>query len=114
MTDCIFCKISTKQIDAHIVYEDENCVAFDDVHPKAPIHILIIPKKHIPTLDAIQDDETLLIGHMLQTAKKIAQNLNIADDGYRIVINCNAQGGQEVYHLHIHLLSGRHMTWPPG
>jgi histidine triad (HIT) family protein len=110
----IFKKIIDKEIPADIVYEDDLCLAFKDIDPKAPTHILIIPKKEIPSMaEASQDDEGLL-GHLLVTASRIAKDQGISDSGYRLVANTNNQGGQEVYHLHIHLLGGRQMTWPPG
>jgi histidine triad (HIT) family protein len=110
----IFKKIIDKEIPADIVYEDDLCLAFRDIDPKAPTHILIIPKKEIPSMaEASQDDEGLL-GHLLVTASRIAKDQGISDSGYRLVANTNNQGGQEVYHLHIHLLGGRQMIWPPG
>lgn len=110
--DCIFCKIMNKEMDADLRYEDEELIAFDDIHPKAPIHILIIPKKHIATLNDVSDEETLLVGKMMQAAKKIAKKLEIAEDGYRVVMNCNRQGGQEVFHIHLHFLGGKQLSWP--
>ena len=110
----IFKKIIDKEIPADIVYEDDLCLAFRDIDPIAPTHILIIPKKEIPSMaEASQDDEGLL-GHLLVTASRIAKDQGISDSGYRLVANTNNEGGQEVYHLHIHLLGGRQMTWPPG
>lgn len=110
----IFKKIIDKEIPADIVYEDDLCLAFKDIDPKAPVHILIIPKKEIPSMaEASQDDEGLL-GHLLITASRIAKDQGISDSGYRLVANTNNEGGQEVYHLHIHLLGGRQMAWPPG
>lgn len=114
MTDCIFCKISNGEMNADIVYEDEHCIAFNDIAPKAPHHVLIIPRRHIATINDIDDDDTELAGKLIQIAKHIAKERDIADDGYRILMNCNAGGGQEVYHIHLHLLGGRQMTWPPG
>jgi len=99
---------------ARIVYEDERCVAFEDINPQAPVHILIVPREHIPTLNDIKDEHKELIGHLSTVATKIAAEREIQDRGYRVVINCNPQGGQMVYHLHIHVLGGRQMTWPPG
>jgi len=110
--DCIFCKIANKEIDTKFCYEDDELLAFDDINPKTPIHVLIIPKKHIATLNDIGDDETLLAGKMMLTAQKIADNLGIAEDGYRVIMNCNRQGGQEVFHIHLHLLGGKQLTWP--
>jgi histidine triad (HIT) family protein len=104
--------MATGQIKPDIVYEDDKVLAFRDIHPQAPVHILIIPKKHVPTLNDLDDAE--LAGQLLQTAIKVAQQEGLANDGYRTVINCNKHGGQEVYHLHLHLLGGRQMHWPPG
>ena len=110
----IFKKIIDKKIPADIVYEDELCLAFKDVNPQAPVHVLLIPKKEIRTLQDIKDEDEKLLGHMLLKIKEIANQLGLADDGYRTVINCNEHGGQTVYHLHIHLMGGRNMKWPPG
>lgn len=110
----IFDKIINKEIPAEIVYEDSELLAFKDINPQAPIHILIIPKKQIPTVNDITTDDSELIGKLIFRAKLIAKELQIADDGYRLVFNCNKDGGQEVYHLHLHLLGGRSMHWPPG
>lgn len=114
MTDCIFCKIVNKTIPATIVAETENVLAFEDINPKAPIHILIIPKKHIATANDIEPQDHGIIGEMFTVAKKVARLRGIADDGYRLVMNCNQHGGQEVYHIHLHLLGGKQLTWPPG
>jgi histidine triad (HIT) family protein len=114
MTDCIFCQMANGEIKTDFIYEDDNVVAFTDIDPKAPTHILIIPKKHIPTLNDLTDDDTPLIGNMVQVAKKIAKEHGIAEDGYRVLFNCNRGGGQAVFHIHLHLLGGRAMTWPPG
>ncbi len=110
----IFKKIIDKQIPADIVYEDDLCLAFKDIDPKAPNHILIIPKKEIPSLAEVTEEDKELLGHLFITASKVAKDLGISETGYRLVANTNAEGGQEVYHLHIHLLGGRQMTWPPG
>jgi len=110
--DCLFCKISQGEIPASIVYEDDKVIAFEDIAPKAPTHLLIIPREHIATLNDIED--AALAGHILMTAKKLAAERGIADDGYRTLINCNEGGGQVVFHLHCHLLGGRKMEWPPG
>jgi histidine triad (HIT) family protein len=112
--DCIFCKIIAGKIPATIIYEDDKVIAFDDLYPKAPIHKLIIPRKHIATINDIKESDKELIGHMYCIAKNMAADLNIATDGYRTLMNCNKNGGQEVYHLHLHLLGGRQMHWPPG
>lgn len=113
MTDTIFQKIIDKEIPAEIVYEDEQCLAFKDIEPQAPVHILIIPKISIAkVIDATEEDE-LLLGHMIIIANKIAKEQNIAD-GYQLVINNGAKGGQSVFHLHLHLIGGRILNWPPG
>lgn len=112
--DCLFCKIANKEIDSDIVYEDDQVVAFKDINPQAPIHLLIIPRKHIATINDLQPEDKPLTGHMLAVGQQLAQQLNIADDGYRLLFNCNQAGGQMVYHIHLHLLGGRQMTWPPG
>ncbi|MDD7805899.1 MAG: histidine triad nucleotide-binding protein [Endozoicomonas sp. (ex Botrylloides leachii)] len=112
--NCLFCKIIAGDISADKVYEDNDVLAFKDINPAAPCHILIIPKKHISTLnDAVFDDQQIL-GKMMLTAKDLANEMNLANDGYRTIMNCNSQGGQTVYHIHLHLLGGRPMTWPPG
>lgn len=111
----IFKKIIDKEIPADIVFEDELCLAFRDVSPQAPTHILLIPKKEIRSMNDIdkgQDQE--ILGHLMVTAHQIAKDQNLGEEGYRIVINTNDNGGQSVYHLHIHILGGRPMTWPPG
>ncbi|MEC7985898.1 MAG: histidine triad nucleotide-binding protein [Myxococcota bacterium] len=110
----IFQKIIDKEIPADIVYEDDHVLAFRDIQPQAPVHILIIPKKAIVNMaTATEDDETLL-GKLMLTAARIAKELGVAEQGYRLVTNCNEYGGQSVYHLHIHLLAGRQLSWPPG
>ncbi len=113
-TDCLFCKIASGEIPATLVYEDEQVVAFHDIEPQAPQHLLIIPRRHIrTTLDLTAQDESL-VGHIYRVAAKLARQFGIADDGFRLVNNCNEAGGQVVWHLHFHLLGGRRMTWPPG
>ena len=114
MSETIFSKIIRKEIPATIVFEDDEVLAFRDINPQAPTHILIIPKKPIATLNDIQPEDAPLIGKLYLVAKQLAAELGLADDGYRTVFNCNRHGGQEVYHLHLHLLGGRQMTWPPG
>ena len=110
----IFKKIIDREIPADIVYEDDLCIAFRDIDPKAPTHILVIPKKEIPSMADVTDDDKELIGHLYVVASKIAKDEGVSDSGYRLVANTNPEGGQEVYHLHIHLLGGRQMNWPPG
>lgn len=116
MTDekTIFKKIIDGEIQADIVYEDEQCLAFHDVAAQAPIHVLVIPKKEIVNMADLSEDDQKLAGHLLLVIGKIARQLGIADDGYRVVANCGEHGGQSVNHLHFHLLAGRQMRWPPG
>lgn len=114
MTDCIFCKIAKKEAPAKIIYEDDEIVAFDDLHPKAPHHKLIIPRKHIATLNDVDEKDSNLMGHMLLVAKKLAKQLGIDEEGYRVLMNVNRGGGQLVFHIHLHLIGGRPMSWPPG
>ena len=112
--DCIFCKVVDKKIPASIVYEDERVVAFEDLNPQAPVHILIIPRKHIPTILDSNEEDHELIGYLHHIAGKIAKNRGIADRGFRVVLNCNREAGQTVFHIHLHLIGGRAMHWPPG
>jgi histidine triad (HIT) family protein len=111
----IFSKIINKEIPADIVFESENVLAFKDINPKAPVHVLIIPKIEIAKVTDIKGSEhSALLGEMIDTANKIAKEMKIADEGFRLVFNCGDNGGQDVYHLHLHLLGGRKMNWPPG
>ncbi|HEY2375091.1 MAG TPA: histidine triad nucleotide-binding protein [Gemmatimonadaceae bacterium] len=110
--NCLFCRIVRKEIPAKIVAETEDCVAFRDVNPQAPVHILVVPRVHVPSVKEVTDP--LLVGKLTDLAKDLAQREGVADDGYRLVINTNSDAGQTVFHLHVHLLGGRHMTWPPG
>ena len=114
MSDTLFSKIAAGEIPADIVYEDEDVVAFRDIGPQAPTHILVIPRKPIPTINHLEPEDAELVGKLFLAAKKIAADEGIAEAGYRTVINCNAAAGQSVYHLHLHLLGGRPMQWPPG
>lgn len=114
MPDTIFTKIINKQIPAKIAHEDELSLAFYDIKPQAPIHILVIPKKPIPSLEDITAEDQSLIGHLYLVLQKVAREVGIAESGYRVVINCGRDGGQEVPHLHLHLLGGRQLDWPPG
>ncbi|MEG6614837.1 histidine triad nucleotide-binding protein [Peptococcaceae bacterium 1198_IL3148] len=112
--DCIFCKIINKEIPSEVVYQDERILAFKDINPEAPTHILIIPKKHIPTLLDLQPEDSDIIGHIVLTANKLASQYGLAEQGYRLVSNCKEQAGQTVFHIHFHLLGGRPFAWPPG
>lgn len=114
MAQTIFTKIINREIPADIVFEDDQLLAFNDIRPQAPVHVLIIPKKEIPTTDDIKGEDAPLIGRMVLAAADIARKMGISDSGYRLVINCRQHGGQEVDHLHIHLLGKRQMQWPPG
>lgn len=110
--DCLFCKIANGDIAADIVHQDEDVVAFRDIAPQAPHHILVIPRRHIATVNEVDDTEVM--GKLVGAARDIALQLGVAEDGYRLVMNCNGHGGQTVFHVHLHLLAGRHMGWPPG
>ena len=112
MSDCLFCKMVAGEISPDVVFEDDQILAFRDINAQAPTHILVIPKTHVATLNELDDAE--LAGRLLQTVSILAKQEGLAEDGYRTVINCNNHGGQEVYHLHLHLLGGRQMVWPPG
>ena len=112
--DCIFCKVASGEMDAKKVFEDEDLVAFEDIRPQAPVHILIIPRRHIETLNDLTDEDAELVGRLVLAAKHIAAERGVAESGYRLVLNCNRDSGQEVFHIHLHLLGGRKMTWPPG
>ncbi len=112
MDNCLFCRIVNNEIPSSIVFEDEEMMAFNDISPQAPTHILIIPKTHISTLEEIDESNSALIGKLIHTASKIAKERKL--DGYRLVLNCNEIAGQSVFHIHCHLLGGRLMEWPPG
>ncbi len=111
---CLFCKIANGEIDADIVYEDVDVVAFRDIHPQAKHHILVIPRRHIATVNDAEEQDAELLGKLLLTARRLARELGVAEDGYRLVMNCNRDGGQTVFHIHLHLLAGRQLHWPPG
>lgn len=112
--DCLFCKIVSKEIPAEIIYEDEKVIAFNDINPQGPVHFLVIPKKHIASLDEIEAEDEALLGHIMKTIVILANEKGISDKGYRVVNNIGANGGQTVAHLHFHVIGGRSMTWPPG
>lgn len=113
-TDCIFCRIAQREIPAKIIFENDNIIAFEDIKPQAPVHIVIIPKCHIEKISDIKDSHKDIIGELVLTANALAKEKGIGNSGYRIVINCNKDGGQIVFHIHLHLLGGRAMLWPPG
>lgn len=112
--NCIFCRIASKEIPSRIVYEDEKVMAIEDVNPQGPVHLLVIPMKHIPTMQDITEGDTDLMGRLFRTINRLARERGISEKGYRVVINCGPAGGQTVYHLHLHLIGGRSMKWPPG
>ena len=112
--DCLFCKIINGEIPSEKVYEDEYVYAFNDISPTAPVHVLIVPKKHISTINDIEENDAELIGRIYLAVKNIAQEKGIAEDGYRVVTNCNQMAGQTVFHIHFHLLGGRELNWPAG
>lgn len=112
--DCLFCKMVQGEIKPDTLYEDDHVLAFRDINPQAPVHFLVVPKQHIATLNDLEDKHAELIGLMYLAAKKIANEQGIADGGYRSLINCNSDAGQTVWHVHLHVLGGRTLTWPPG
>lgn len=112
--DCLFCKIARHEIPASIVYEDDRVLAFNDINPQAPTHVLVIPKRHVGTLNDLEAGDDQMVGELIRRAKAIATERGIADDGYRVVFNTNRAAGQTVFHIHLHLLGGRSLSWPPG
>jgi histidine triad (HIT) family protein len=114
MADDLFLKIINREIPAEIIYETDDILAFRDINPQAPVHVLIIPKEHIPTMNDLEPQHAEVVGKMFMVAAELAALEGISDDGYRVVMNCNEAGGQAVYHIHLHLLGGRQMVWPPG
>lgn len=114
MAECLFCRIITGQIPAGIVYQDERLVAFTDINPQAPMHVLVIPRRHIATLNDLTAGDDDLVGEMIRRAAALAKEQGYADSGYRTVFNSNADAGQTVFHIHLHVLGGRRLTWPPG
>ena len=112
--ECIFCKIVNKDLNTPIIFENNTVIAFDDINPQAPHHKLIIPRRHIATINELTPNDNEVVTQMLITAQHLAKELHLAEQGYRLVFNCNRQGGQEVFHIHLHLLAGRQMQWPPG
>ncbi len=114
MSDCLFCKIINGEIPGEIVYQDDDVLAFRDINPQAPLHVLVIPRKHIPTINDLDSGDAELVGKMYLAAKKIAAEEGVAEAGYRALMNCNAGAGQTVFHIHLHVLGGRSLGWPPG
>ena len=114
MSDDLFLKIINREIPADIIYETDEVLAFRDINPQAPLHALIIPKQHIATINDLESEHSELIGKLFLAAKEIAESEGVAENGYRVVMNCNQDGGQAVYHIHLHILGGRQMGWPPG
>jgi histidine triad (HIT) family protein len=114
MADCIFCKLINGDLPAQFVYQNEHVVAFNDINPQAPTHVLIIPRKHIATLNDLSSGDAQVMAELYLAAQQIAEDAGIAQAGYRTVVNCNLGGGQTVYHLHLHVMGGRQMRWPPG
>jgi histidine triad (HIT) family protein len=112
--DCLFCKIAAGSIPATIIHRDDDVVAFEDINPQAPHHVIIIPQEHIATINDLEPANGALIGKLVETAKAIAAERSFAGEGYRLVMNCNTAGGQTVFHIHMHLLGGRSLSWPPG
>ncbi|MGI6485087.1 MAG: histidine triad nucleotide-binding protein [Thermoanaerobacterales bacterium] len=114
MLDCIFCKIASHEIPSDVVYEDDYVIAFKDINPQAPVHLLIVPKKHLESVMDIREEDSIILNKIIQVAQHLARQNNIDKKGFRIVVNTGEEGGQTVNHLHFHLLAGRFMTWPPG
>jgi len=114
MDECLFCKIVNDEIPCEIVFKNEHVLAFRDMNPQAPTHILVIPRKHIPTINELETEDAVLVGEILLTARNLAKVENIAPHGFRTVFNCNKYGGQTVFHIHLHLLGCRRFSWPPG
>ena len=112
MESCLFCKIVNKELQSKVAYEDDRVVAFHDISPQAPVHVLVCPRKHIATLNDVSAEDGALLAHMFVTARKIAQDLGVAEKGYRTVFNVNAEAGQTVFHLHLHVIGGRKLSWP--
>lgn len=114
MNDCLFCKIIERKLPSKIVFEDENLVAFEDVNPQAPVHILLVPRRHIESVNGVEEIDRELMGHLFWISRKLAQERGVAASGYRLVVNSGASAGQSVFHIHVHLVGGRAFGWPPG
>lgn len=111
---CLFCRIASGELSAKVVHDDDLCVAFDDLNPQAPMHVLVVPRRHIATLNDVGADDAALVGHLVAVGSRIARERGHAGAGYRVLFNCNAAAGQTVFHIHLHVLGGRNMAWPPG
>lgn len=114
MSDCLFCRIVAGEIPSNLIHEDDHCVAFEDVGPQAPTHVLVVPREHIASMNDLSQDHEQLAGHLLLVAMKVARQRGHGESGYRTVINCQEGAGQSVFHLHVHVLGGRRFSWPPG
>lgn len=114
MNNCIFCRIINKEINSEIVYEDDKVIVFKDINPQAPIHLLIVPKRHIESINEINVEDKNIIGHIFIVAKEVAKKFNVDKCGYRVVVNTGRDAGQAVFHIHFHFLAGRELSWPPG
>ena len=114
MSQCLFCRIAAGEIPANILYSDEDVLAFRDINPQAPLHALVIPRKHIATINDLQADDAALVGKLFLAAKQVAKEAGYAEDGYRVVMNCGLDAGQTVFHIHLHVVAGRALSWPPG
>jgi histidine triad (HIT) family protein len=113
MSDCLFCKIIERKIGGDIVFEDERALAFRDINPVASTHVLVVPKKHIPTIDDVAPEDEAVMGYLYRVASRIAATEGLSERGYRVVMNCRAEAGQSVYHVHLHVIGGKHLGWPP-
>lgn len=113
MSDCLFCKFVNKEIESKIVYEDERALAFRDIHPVASTHVLVVPKKHIETIDDVGPEDEADMGHLFRVASEVARADGLSDRGFRTVMNCKAEAGQSVFHVHLHVIGGKHLGWPP-
>ena len=114
MIDCTFCRIIAKQMPGEFIYEDDEIVAFKDINPQAPVHFLVVPRKHISSILDIQPEDTDLLGELLLVAKNLALETGLSEKGFRLVVNTGHNAGQNIYHIHVHVMGGRQMTWPPG
>jgi len=114
VTDCIFCRIASREVPAQVIFETDSVVAFHDLNPQAPVHALVIPRRHIDTLNDAQEPDRDVLGELMLAGAEVARRLGCAETGYRAVVNCNQDGGQAVYHVHLHILGGRRLGWPPG